>query len=164
MRSLQEVMEYAQSFGTASARGSLLLTALRFLWTSSILGQLADATTPQEISQMLQSRLQSLCDMYIQCLHRIDVHVESDAKLGRRFLHELLSAHRPVRAETLLNAVAQDAGWDNANDQDQMKERILYTSGVVGTWWFSVKNDFSSRMSSRPMAFLTRSFDGIYRG
>ena len=37
---------------------------------------------------------------------------------------ELLTAHQPMTAGRLLDAVAETAGWEKTNDQDRMEQRV----------------------------------------
>jgi hypothetical protein len=94
-----------------------------------LVDQLAKANTKQDFLQILQpqprlSTAERLNQLYTLFLQRITEQAEGDAKLGKSVLRELLSAHQPMRAESLLDAVAEDAGWDKTNDQDRMEERI----------------------------------------
>ena len=94
-----------------------------------LVDQLAKANTEQQIYKMLQppselSKAQSLEQLYALNLRQISKQAGSDAKLGKRVLKELLAAHEPMTAAGLLDAVAEDIGWDETDDQNRIEERV----------------------------------------
>lgn len=100
------------------------LTLLRFLVAKLLLDRLCRAMTKKEFHRILEQSPRKIADTFADCLQRVtDQEEAADARLGKRVLKELLAADQPIRAEELLDAVADDAEWA-AGDQTDVEERV----------------------------------------
>ena len=89
-----------------------------------ILHQLPEVASAQALDQTLLQVPSTLEALYTLTTQQIIEQAEDDAKLGRRVLSELLVAPQPMPAETLLDAVAGDVGWEKTYDPVLIEERI----------------------------------------
>ena len=103
---------------------TIFLILHRFLLAKLLLDRLCRATTKIEFHRILEHSPRKISDTYSECLQRVtDQEEEADARLGNRVLKELLAADLPIRAEELLDAVADNAEWA-AGDQTDVEERV----------------------------------------